>query len=514
MWESRRVAQSAGSESPGMKQASLRGAVIVAALALSACGKVNGIDVAAKNMNVADTNSIEIVGNGMWGWVGQQYSSATPWVQIPVSSYALTADYTAGASHVLMTRTEPTEADDVDKAQNLAFRNEYFDFLRPYLDEYQSGNLAWNVMAPDRIRTRPDRVDERLAALRSTPHGFIKLALEHQAPFRKTSSGGETTFMVGNQKYYGRFNAQGDLELVQTWIDYPVLGDMLIETQFDDYKLYDGVRYPSRITELSGGWPTLRLNVTSVRANVPVSILVPEVVKNYQEPPINIVSELVAPGVWHLRGGHNVLLVEMADHLVFVEAKEAEDDTQAVIAKGKELAPGKPVRYVVSTHPHFDHAGGLRAYMAEGATLVAHANSVEFYQKAWSNPRTLNPDAMSRSNVEPKFLPVEDKVTLSDGNRSIDVFAMRNAHHNDNMVMVYLPTEKVIWVTDIYWPSNPANAPLRDFQVQGAAEFVDNLERVGIDVAKVVTGHGNRVGTKEELLIDAGRMQPKGAKAK
>ncbi len=109
-------AQSAGSESRGMRQASLPGAVIVAALALSACGKVDGIDVAAKNMNVADTNSIQIIGNGMWGWVGQQYSSTTPWVQIPVSSYALTADYTAGASHVLMTRTAPTEADALPPA--------------------------------------------------------------------------------------------------------------------------------------------------------------------------------------------------------------------------------------------------------------------------------------------------------------------------------------------------------------------------------------------------------------
>ncbi|MCW5573303.1 MAG: MBL fold metallo-hydrolase [Steroidobacteraceae bacterium] len=491
------------------------GAVIVAALALSACGKVDGIDVAAKNMNVADTNSIQIIGNGMWGWVGQQYSSTTPWVQIPVSSYALTADYTAGSSHVLMTRTAPTEADDVDKAQNLEFRNEYFDFLRPYLDEYLSGNLAWNVMAPDRIRARPDRVAERLAALQSTPHGFLKLALEHKAPFRKTSNGGETTFMVGNQQFYGRFNAQGDLELVQTWIDYPVLGDMLVETQFEDYKIYDGVRFPSRITGISGGWPILRLNVTSVRANVPASVTVPEEVENYQEPPIRIAPELVAPGVWHMRGGsHNALLIEMADYLVFVEATEAEEHTQAIIAKGKELAPGKPVRYVVSTHPHFDHAGGLRAYMAEGATLVTHAANVGFYQKAWSNPRTLNPDAMSKSNLEPKFLPVKDKISLSDGKRSIDVFAMRNVHHYHDMVMVYLPTEKMIWVTDVYRPSNPANAPLQDFQVKGAAEFVENLERVGIDVAKVVTGHGNRVGTKEELLIDAGRMQPKGAKSK
>lgn len=494
-----------------MKQVLLRGACIAAALALAGCARQSAIDVAAKNLNVADTHTIQIVGDGSWGMVGQAYNNAEPWVQIPVSDYTLTIDYDAGASQLVMTRTEPTGED----GQDLEFRKEYFEFLKSYLAEYHSGTSAWNVMINDRIVVRPDKIDERIAAVQSTPHGFIKLALENEAPFQPTSQGGETSFSVGNQKFHGRFNAQGDLERVRTWIDNPVLGDMLVETQFEDYKTYDGVRFPGSITRFVGEQLAFRLTISDVRTNVPVAITVPESVSNYQPPPINVMGEVLGPGVWHMRGGsHNSILVEQADHLIVVESSQDEERSQAVIAKAKELAPGKPIRFIVNTHTHFDHSGGLRAYVAEGATVVTHAANEEYFRKAWSNPRTLNPDAMARNNVEPKFLPVSDKVSLSDGKRSVDVYAMRDVHHSEAILMVHLPAEKVISVADIYRPGDEG-APPPEAPLPGAVQLLENMERVGaVDVTKVACMHGRRVGTFEELLIDAGRVRPKSAKGK
>jgi glyoxylase-like metal-dependent hydrolase (beta-lactamase superfamily II) len=495
-----------------MKQVSSYGVLIAAAVALCGCAKQDAIEIAAKNLNVESTDSIRIVGDGMWAMVGQAYSSSGPWVQIPVSDYTLTIDYVAGASHLQMTRTEPTEG---DADQNLEFRKEYYDFLKSYQVELHSGTSAWNVMVNDRIVVRPDRVGERIAAARSTPHGFIKLARQNDAQFRSTGNGGETSFTVGNLKFHGRFNAQGDLELVQTWIDNPVMGDMLVETQFKDYKDYDGIRFPSHITRLVGGQPALDLTVKEVRVNVAADITVPDSVKNYQAPPINVVGEPVAPGVWHMRSGsHNSLLIEMADHLIVVESSQDEERSQAVIAKAKEIGSGKPIRYIVNTHTHFDHSGGLRTYVAEGATVVTNAANVEFYKKAWSAPRTINPDAMAKANVEPKFLPVSDKVTLSDGARLVNIYEMRGVHHAESNLMVHLPAEKVISVADIYRPGDPG-APPPEVPLPGAVQLLENMERVGaLDVTKVACMHGRRVGSIEELLIDAGRAQPKGGKGR
>lgn len=495
-----------------MNKVLLRGAFLVAALALSACEKESGIDIAAKNMAVATTNTIQIVGNGTWGMVGQQFSNSGAWAQIPVSNYSMTIDYAAGASHVQMTRTEPRDA---DKIPNTAFRKEYFGFLGANGEEYLSGTSAWNVTATNPAAVQAAAVADRTAAVHSTPHGFLKLAIANKAPYRETRRGGDTTFTVGNQKFYGRFNAQHDLELVQTWIDNPVLGDMLIQTQFADYKVYGGARFPSRITRIVGDHPQLRLTVTGVKANAPAAITVPDEVKNYQAPPIVVAEELLAPGVWHLRGGsHHSLLIDQADHLIIVEAPQTEARSMAVIAKAKELVPGKPIRFVVNTHTHFDHSGGLRAYVAEGATVVTHAVNEEFYKKAWAAPRTMNPDAMAKNKAAPKFQPVPDKYTLSDGKRAVDIYSMRGLTHAEAMLMVHLPTEKVLAIADIYAPA-PADAPPPEAPIPGAVALIENMERVGaVDVTKVAAMHGTRVGSVEDLLIDSGRMQPKGAKAK
>ncbi len=67
------------------------------------------------------------------------------------------------------------------------------------------------------------------------------------------------------------------------------------------------------------------------------------------------------------------MLVEQDDHLVIVEAPQNEARSLAVIAKAKEIAPGKPIKYLVNTHTHFDHSGGLRTYVNEGAIIVTDA---------------------------------------------------------------------------------------------------------------------------------------------
>jgi len=494
-----------------MNKVVLRGAFLAAALALSSCESETPMDIAAKNMNVAGTNSIQLVGNGTWGLVGQQYSTSGAWAQMPVTSYNMSIDYTTGSSHVQMTRAEPSDA---DKIPNTDFRKAYFGMLGPNANEYLSGNYAWNVTATNPAAVQAAAVMERQAAVHSSPHGFIKLAMEQKAPFRETRRGGDTTFMVGAQKFYGRFNTAGDLELVQTWIDNPVLGDTLMQTTYQDYKTYGGVRYPGRITRIVGEHPALRLTVTGVRANSQVAITVPDEVKNYEAPPIVVAEELLAPGVWHLRGGsHHSLLIDQADHLIIVEAPQTEARSMAVIAKAKELVPDKPIRYVVNTHFHFDHSGGLRAYVAEGATIVTNAVYEEYYKKAWAAPRTLNPDAMAKAKAAPKFQVVGDKYTLSDGKRSIDLYAMRGLTHVESMLMVHLPTEKILSVADVYSPA-PADAPPPEAPIPGAVQLIENMERTGaVDVTKVAAMHGSRVGSVEDLLVDAGRMKPT-AKAK
>ena len=122
----------------------------------------------------------------------------------------------------------------------------------------------------------------------------------------------------------------------------------------------------------------------------------PDAVRRFTPPPVRAESEVLAPGVFYIAGGsHHSVAINQADHIVVVEGPQHEERSLAVIAKVKELIPGKPIRYLINSHVHFDHSGGLRTYVDEGATIVTHALNRPYYETAWAAPRTLVPDRLA-----------------------------------------------------------------------------------------------------------------------
>src|SRR4029077_10084261 len=116
-------------------------------------------------------------------------------------------------------------------------------------------------------------------------------------------------------KMVGIINAQNQVERVQTWIDQPIVGDMLVETVYSGYKDFGGVVFPSHIVQSQDGFPTLDLTIASVTANPAVEITVPDNVRTAQPPAVRVDSEKLADGVYYLTGGtHHSLVVEMKDH--------------------------------------------------------------------------------------------------------------------------------------------------------------------------------------------------------
>ena len=123
-----------------------------------------------------------------------------------------------------------------------------------------------------------------------------------------------------------------------------------------------------------------------------------------------------------------------------------------MIAKVKETIPNKPIRYLVNTHVHFDHSGGLRTYVDEGATIVTHEMNKPYYEQAWAAPHTLNPDRLAQSKKTATFETFTDKHVLTDGSRSIEIHQIAGSGHNDAFAMVYLPKEKILIEGDAYTP--------------------------------------------------------------
>ena len=172
---------------------------------------------------------------------------------------------------------------------------------------------------------------------------------------------------------------------------------MLVETQYSAYKDFGGIQFPSYIVQKQDGFPSLDLTVASVTANPAADITVPDNVRNAPRVmPVTVNSQKLADGVFWLTGGtHHSLAIEMKDHIVLVDTPNGEARALEVIAKAKEVIPGKPIRYVIAMHHHWDHLGGIRTAIDEGATIVTHEKNKALLERVAKAPHTIEPDRLS-----------------------------------------------------------------------------------------------------------------------
>jgi glyoxylase-like metal-dependent hydrolase (beta-lactamase superfamily II) len=204
-------------------------------------------------------------------------------------------------------------------------------------------------------------------------------------------------------------------------------------------------------------------------------------------------------------GSHNSVAIDFRDFIVMVEAPLDGARSEAVIAETKRVILGKPIRYLVNTHHHFDHLGGARTYAAEGATVVTHNRNRELYERVIfaPQPRTLLPDRLSQfpfATTGPLPVMLEfmwDRHAISDGQRSLLLFHVQELNHSENMLVAYLPQERILINADLYSPPAQGAPPPANVS-QGAIALYQTIQRLRLDVATHVPIHG-RAGTHAEF---------------
>lgn len=484
-----------------MRNIALLAIGIAIVMPLGACGRPEAgtVQAASEELGVAELRSIEYAGKGQWFQFGQAPNPTLPWPAFDVSSFTAAINYETPAARVQMERIQVVEPNRQRPAPVPQ---------RPV--QVVSGSHAWNLVpapgAPPASQPQPAAVEERIMEIWTTPHGFLKAAAANNATSQPAEGGSDVSFTIGGKyRYTGRINAQNQVERVRTSIDNPVLGDTPVDITYSDYRDFQGVKFPGRIVRVQGGHPVLDLTVSSATANPAVDLPVPENVRAFTPPPVNVQVQKLANGVYYFTGGsHHSLVIDQRDHIVVVEGPQDEARSLAVIAKAKETIPNKPIRYLVNTHVHFDHSGGLRTYVAEGATIVTHAMNRPYYEQAWSAPRTLNPDALAKANKPATFETFTDKHVLTDGKRSIEVHLIAGNGHNDAFAMVYLPTEKILSMVDAWAPLAP-NAPPPPAPSPFAINLYENIQRLKLDVRQIAALHGPGVATLADLRNAVGQ---------
>jgi glyoxylase-like metal-dependent hydrolase (beta-lactamase superfamily II) len=223
-------------------------------------------------------------------------------------------------------------------------------------------------------------------------------------------------------------------------------------------------------------------------------------------------SRKLGEGIYLTTGGYRSVVVEFTDHLVLIEANQNSATTDAAIAEAKRLVPGKPIRYVINTHNHFDHSGGLRAAALDGETIVTHELNKPIYESWFAAPRTLaagGPDELEKSGKKPKFEYVGEKRVMQDAMNSIELYHINGVVHGEDMLFVYLPKIKMVYESDAF-NAGPADAPARTAaEVDGFEnKFASEMDRVKVDYTHIIPAHQpnpDREVTKLEFMKRVGK---------
>jgi len=346
-----------------------------------------------------------------------------------------------------------------------------------------------------------------------TPYGFLRAAAANNATVKPQSVGGKkynvVTFTGQNKaKVNGYINEQKMVERVETWIDNNVLGDMLFDATYADYKDFAGLKFPSRIMQTQGGYPILDLAVLDVKPNAPANIQAPQAQGGGGGQPAPATSQKLADGVFLILPAYAAMAVDFKDYIVVIEGPQSEERASAIITEAKRVIPNKPIKYVINTHHHFDHSGGLRTFVAEGATIVTHESNKPYFERIFSAPHTLNPDKLAQAKKKPVFETMTDKKVMTDGNHVIELYQLQGNFHNDGLIVAYLPKEKILLEADSFNPPPQANAPPGAVINLNNVNLLDSIQRLKLDVQTLIPVHypaDARKVTMAELMRAIGK---------
>jgi len=329
---------------------------------------------------------------------------------------------------------------------------------------------------------------------------------------------------VSYQNFIVAFDPQTGLPERVRNLDYDnIWGDVNYDSVLSDWRDVGGVKIPMKRTIELNGRVVQETQLTDARINPPIDqarLQIPAaVLANAAKPATGNVPyqwvirrqyigtyldsdnvsydtkgsqglrlQQLSPGVFQLVGGsHNSLVVEMSDHLIVVDAPVTDAQSMWLLNATKSQFSGKPIRWVVLTHHHMDHAGGVRGLLNDGATLVVGPGNYKHFNDVLRAPATRNPDmkVMDLTRIPIMEVPQSHVMTDSKG-RQVMAYAMDNPHAK-GMLMVWVPDAKLGWVTDLWNPGQP----LPPKPNAGQAALVSAVKKAGIQPERFAGGHGS-----------------------
>jgi glyoxylase-like metal-dependent hydrolase (beta-lactamase superfamily II) len=264
------------------------------------------------------------------------------------------------------------------------------------------------------------------------------------------------------------------------------IGDVEIQFTYSDYKKVDNLTLPFKVLTSRNEEPIREVNYSNYQINTRIDesfFKLPERYKTIQFPRFGF--KKMGEGVYLIEGFDggttSAMAVEFKDHFAVIDAPGGSAGSVQVINELKKIAPNKPIKYLILTHHHDDHSGGIRPYVAIDTKLVTVSANRSFFEKIASSTFSLAPDALTSSIKKPDFMFVEKKKVFADETQTFEIHKIKTGH-SENIYLAYFPKQKILFQADLY---NWANAPT----VHTATMF-EAIEKLGLQVENLVGAHG------------------------
>lgn len=447
------------------------------------------LEAASREIGEINLQCVKISGNGYAGVVGQSFESAVnvDWPRRTLSNYSRAIDFDAQTIREEFDR-EPGR-NPASWKYGLGWQGGTPTQRNVHQTFIVSGNYGWHIDGHngEPVPMSAEQVEMGQLEIWMNPPGFLKAArlpganpkavwrwelgeMGRDGPTVNPQKVHVVSITFGKYQIDATINGSNQIQRIHTMIAEPALGDFNFEHESTNQQSFGSIKFPTvwhshqgwddnfGFDNISAGHNAFGGRFSNVEINsCGAPIAVPDVVRENEFTNHVTVDEL-KDGVYLLGGSAaNSVAIEFNDYVAVFEAPTNEARSLAVIETIAELIPNKPIRYLINSHQHFDHIGGLRAYLHIGATIITQRKNIDFLNHDVLNyrPRTVEPDIVSQWPPTElaegyNFEAFNENYVLTDGNRTLRVYYVQPLEHVDGMAMAFLDNEKMLMEADLF----------------------------------------------------------------
>jgi glyoxylase-like metal-dependent hydrolase (beta-lactamase superfamily II) len=271
----------------------------------------------------------------------------------------------------------------------------------------------------------------------------------------------------------------------------PATGDSVVATTFADYRREGALNLPHRIVEIRPPGSRTEYLVQRIAVNEPIddkAFAFPATLVPPAPPPAASAGVVeLAKDVYLVPNQYESVFVVFDDYVLVLEGGGSNGQTANTIDRIRATAPGKPIRYVVATHFHNDHIGGLRNFIAQGATIVTTRDAVGPIKALAHAPASrIFPDSLSRAPTGPVIETVDKDRVFRDAHHEVRIYQVGPSPHVAQILIGYLPAERILFEGDLL--DIPDGQPVAGGD--DTRDFAAKVKALGLAFDRIVPVHG------------------------